>query len=484
MTAMKRRRGMALLAGGLAAGMLLAACGGSDDSASDSAGEDTAAEETAAEETGGDEGADAGADDGDGAMAEGCDAYADYMGNEGTTVNVFTSILPPEQQLFEEAWLQFEECTGIDIVYEGSDQFEAQLPTRIAGGNAPDIAWIPQPGLLAKLVADGGPVAAPAGTEALVDEYWNPAWKQYGTVDGTFYAAPLGSNMKSFVWYSPTLFAENGYEVPTTWDELWALSDQMVADGIKPWCGGLESGGATGWPATDWLEQIMLRLYGGDVYDQWVAGEVDFQSPEVEAAMDVLAGWMKNPEYVNGGYGDVQTIALTPFQDAGAGIVGGECGMLQQASFYANFWANFDETATVGPNGTAYAFYLPEISSDVPQPVVGGGEFVAAFADRPEVQAVQTYMASPDFHTKKAALGNWVSANSGVPLDTYAADSIDQLSAQFLTDPSGVFRFDASDLMPAAVGAGEEWVQMTAWFAEDKPTAEVLADIDAAWPAS
>ena len=476
MTAIKRRRGMTLLAGGLAAGMLLAACGGSEDSASETTAEETAAEETAAEETA--------AEETGGDMAAGCEAYAEYMGNEGASVSIFTSILPPEQQLFEEAWSQFEECTGIDIVYEGSDQFEAQLPTRIAGGNAPDIAFIPQPGLLAKLVADGGPVAAPESTVALVDQYWNPAWKSYGTVDGTFYAAPLGSNMKSFVWYSPTLFAENGYTVPTTWDELWALSDQMVADGIKPWCGGLESGGATGWPATDWLEQIMLRLYGGDVYDQWVNHEVTFQSPEVEAAMDVLAGWMKNPEYVNGGYGDVQTIALTPFQDAGAGILSGECGMLQQASFYANFWTNFDETATVGPNGNAYAFYLPEISADVPQPVVGGGEFVTAFADRPEVQAVQTYLASPDFHTKKVELGTWVSANSGVPLDAYAPDSIDQLSAQYLTSLDGIFRFDASDLMPAPVGAGEMWTQMTAWFAEDKPTSEVLADIDAAWPAS
>ena len=148
MTAIKRRRGIALLAGGVAAGLLLAACGGSDDFASDSAGEEAAAEETTAEDTGSEE-EEAAADDGDDAMGGACDAYADYMGNEGATVNVFTSILPPEQQLFEESWAEFEECTGIDIVYEASDQFEAQLPTRIAGGNAPDIAWIPQPGLLA-----------------------------------------------------------------------------------------------------------------------------------------------------------------------------------------------------------------------------------------------------------------------------------------------------------------------------------------------
>ena len=119
-----------------------------------------------------------------------------------------------------------------------------------------------------------------------------------------------------------------------------------------------------------------------------------------------------------------------------------------------------------------------------PQPVVGGGEFVAAFADRSEVAAVQAYLSSAEFATSKAALGTWVSANSGVPMDTYAEGSIDQLSAQYLTDLGGTFRFDASDLMPAAVGAGAEWTEMTAWFAEDKPTAEVLKAIDAAWPAS
>lgn len=469
MIALKRSRGAVVLAGGVATLMLLAAC--SSDSSTEASATDEATA-TATEEATTD-------------VAAGCEAYADYMGNEGATVSIFTSILPPEQGLFEQAWSEFESCTGIDIVYEGSDQFEAQLPTRIAGGNAPDIAFIPQPGLLAKLVADGGPVAAPEGTVSNVDTYWNPAWKSYGTVDGSFYAAPLGSNMKSFVWYSPKTFAANGYAVPTTWDELWALSDEMVADGVMPWCGGIESGGATGWAATDWLEQIMLRMYGGDTYDKWVNHDLLFDSPEVTAAMDVLAGWMKNPDYVNGGFGNVQTIATTAFQDAGGPILQGECGLLQQASFYANFWGNFQEGATVGPDGDAYAFYLPAIDDAVaPQPVVGGGEFVTAFANRSEVVAVQNYLSSAEFATNKVALGTWVSANSGVPADTYAAGSIDQLSAQYLTDLGGTFRFDASDLMPAAVGAGAMWTEMTAWFAEDKPTAEVLKAIDAAWPAS
>jgi alpha-glucoside transport system substrate-binding protein len=443
MTATMRRRGAAILIGGVAASMLLAACGSSSssDSSSSSEAAPSASESVAASS--------------EAAVPAGCEPYAAYTGNEGTSVTLFTSVLPPEQQRYEDAWKPFEDCTGIDIVYEGSDQFEAQLPTRIAGGNAPDLAWIPQPGLLAKLVQAGGPVAAPQSVADNVDKYFNPAWKAYGTVDGTFYAAPNSSNMKSFVWYSPKVFAEKGYTVPTTWDELFALSDQMVADGIKPWCGGIESGGATGWPATDWLEQIVLRQFGGDVYDQWIAHTVLFDSPEITAAMDTLAGWMKNPDYVNAGFGNVQTIATTAFQDAGKPILDAKCGMLQQASFYAAQWESFKPGAVVAEDGDVFAFFLPQIDAAVAaNPVVGGGEFTTAFSDRPEVQAVQTYLSSPEYATARAAQpGGWVSANNAVPLDTYT-DAIAQLSVKYLTDSAGVFCFDASDLMPAVVGAG------------------------------
>lgn len=473
MTATLRRRGAVIVVGGAAASMLLAACGSSSSSSSSSS--DAAAPSASAPA----------AASSAAAVPAGCEAYAAYTGNEGTSVTLFTSVLPPEQQRYEEAWKPFEDCTGIDIVYEGSDQFEAQLPTRIAGGNAPDLAWIPQPGLLAKLVQAGGPVAAPQAVADNVDKYFNPAWKSYGTVDGTFYAAPNSSNMKSFVWYSPKVFADKGYTVPTTWDELFALSDKMVADGVKPWCGGIESGGATGWPSTDWLEQVVLRQSGGDVYDQWVAHTIKFDSPEITKAMDTLAGWMKNPDYVNAGFGNVQTIATTAFQDAGKPILDGKCGMLQQASFYAAQWESFKPGAVVAEDGDVFAFFLPQIDAAVAaNPVVGGGEFTTAFSDRPEVQAVQTYLASAEYATARASQpGGWVSANSGVPLDTYT-DAIAALSAKYLTDPTGVFRFDASDLMPAAVGAGAEWTQMTAWFAEDKATQAVLQAIDAAWPAS
>ncbi len=473
MTVATWRRGAAAIAGSIATLMLLAACS-SDGPAEENAEATTQPSPTQETPT----------QEADTQEVAGCEMYVKYQDTQGASVSIFTSIVAPQQSLFEQSWKEFETCTGIDIVYEGSDQFEAQLFARIAVGNPPDIAFIPRPSLLAELVAGGGPVPASQDTVFNADTYWNPEWKSYGTVNGTFYAAPLGSHMNSFVWYSPKTFAANGYAIPTTWDELWALSDQMVADGlVKPWCGGLEAGSQTGWPSTDWLEEIMLRMFGGEVYDQWVSHELDFDSPQVTAAMDVLAGWMKNANYVNGGFGDVQTIATTPFQEAGRSILNGECGMLQQSNLYASTWGELQVGATIGPDGDVYAFYIPVINNMVaPQPVVGDGEFVTAFSDRPAVAAVQSYLSSAEFATSKVSLGTWVSANNGVLLDTYAEGSIDKLAAQYLTDMGGTFRFDASELMPAVVGAGAMLTEMTQWFALGTPTAEVLQAIDAAWP--
>ncbi len=452
-------RRTAAVVGGVAAALLLAACGSSTD-----AGSSTSASASATN------------------TDPACAPYSSYGSHPGTTVSVFTSILPPEQQKFESAWAQFEKCTGITVKYEGSDQFEAQLPTRIAGGSAPDIAFIPQPGLLAKLVSNGGPKPAPAAVSANTDKFWNPAWKNYGTVGGTFYAAPLGSNMKSFVWYSPATFKAKGYTVPTTWADLWTLSDKMANDGMKPWCGGIESGGATGWLATDWLEETVLRQSGGEVYDKWISHEIKFDSPEITKAMDQVAAWMKNDKYANAGIGNIATIATTAFQDGGKPILTGKCGMYQQASFYAAQWPTFKKDVKIAEDGDVFAFYLPSIDP-AKKAVEGGGEFVTAFADRPEVQQFQTFLSSDTFATLKVKGGGWVSANSGVDLSNYT-DPISKLSAQYLTDSTAEFRFDASDLMPAKVGAGAEWTQLTAWFAENKPTQAVLQAIDAAWPAS
>src|SRR5690606_16959367 len=202
-------------------------------------------------------------------------------------------------------------------------EFEAQLPVRVKSGTPPDIAYIPQPGLLKTLVATGAVKKAPADVEAEMDKNFSEDWKAYGTVDGTFYAAPLGANVKSFVWYSPSMFEEKGYKVPETWAELIALSDKIAAENpdSKPWCAGIGSGDATGWPATDWMEDVILRTQGPEVYDQWVNHEIPFNDARVQDALSKVGQILKNPKYVNGGLGDVKTIASTTFQDAGQPIL-------------------------------------------------------------------------------------------------------------------------------------------------------------------
>jgi alpha-glucoside transport system substrate-binding protein len=409
-----------------------------------------------------------------------CAKYQAYAGHKGKTVTMFASIIAPESDSLQKSWAEFESCTGIKISYEGSNDFESQLPVRVSGGNAPDFAIIPQPGLLAQMVKTGKVAKPSAQTVANEDKYWSKIWKQYGSVNGTFYAAPMSANMKSLVWYSPKSFKEAGYEVPKTWDDMMALSDKIATAGKgKPWCGGIGSGTATGWPATDWLEEVVLRQFGGQVYDDWVSHKVKFSDPQIIQALQTLQNWMLNPKYVNGGFGDVKTIATTTFQDAGKPILNGKCWMLQQASFYEAQWP---QGTKIGDDGDVSAFYLPPISSSVTTPVEGGGEFITAFSNRPEVQAVQNYLSTPEWATSRIKVARgWVSANQGVDKSVYT-DPIDQLSAKYLTDPNATFRFDASDLMPAAVGAGQEWKSMTAWFAGGPSVQQVAKDIDASWP--
>jgi alpha-glucoside transport system substrate-binding protein len=258
---------------------------------------------------------------------------------------------------------------------------------------------------------------------------------------------------------------------------MTALADKMAADKKIAFCGGLGSGGATGWPATDWVEQMVLREHGSAVYNGWVNHTVKFSDPRIVSSMEKVAAWMQNPKWV----GNVKGIATTTFQDAGKGIPTGGCMMLQQASFYGNIIA--ESGATISPTGDAFAFYLPALNSKVTVPVVGGGEFTAAFSSRPEVQAVQAYLSSATFATSRVQMDNWISANSGVPLSAYK-NAVDKLSATYLSNPKSTFGFDASDLMPAAVGAGSEWREFTAWFGEGKSIADVVKAIDASWPKS
>jgi alpha-glucoside transport system substrate-binding protein len=406
-----------------------------------------------------------------------CAPYKTFGDLKGKKVSVYTGIVTPEDTAYKESYKPFESCTGVTIEYQGDKAFETQILVRAKAGNPPDIAIVPQPGLLKQLVATGKAVEAPAEVAANVDKFWGADWKAYATVDGKFYGAPSGASVKSLVWYSPSEFKEAGYTVPTTLDELKALSDKMVADKKKPWCAGIASGEATGWPLTDWQEDFMLRLYGPETYDKWVNHEIPFNGPESTAALDAVGAYLKNDAYVNGGLGDVKSIATTTFQDGGLPILEGTCSLHRQASFYA---ANFPKDAKVAEDGDVFAFYLPGKDASA-KPVLGGGEFNVAFADRPEVKAFQTYLSTDTWANIKAkGSQGWVSANKGVDPNNLS-NPIDKLAATILLDPKTSFRFDGSDQMPAAIGSNAYWKQVTSWIT-GQDTKTTVDNIEKAWP--
>lgn len=416
-----------------------------------------------------------------------CGQFSSYGDLKGKSVTIYAGIVAPEDQPYIDSFKPFEDCTGVKVNYTADKNFEQQVLVQAQAGNAPDLAIVPQPGLLKQLVATGKAVAAPQAVSDNVDKWFGADWKKYGTVDGKFYAAPSGASVKSLVWYSPKVFAEKGWKVPTTLDELKSLSDTIAATGDKPWCAGISSGEATGWPITDWVEDFVLRLDGPEAYDDWVDGKLKFTDPKIVDAFNAVGDYLKNPNYVNAGFGGVNTIATTTFQDAGLGVdptTGPTCYLHRMASFYA---ANFPEGTDISENGDVFAFYLPGKTADE-KPVLGAGEFVLAFSDRPEVQALQQYWSSDFWANEKAKMssketnGGWITANKGLDAANLV-NPIDKLSVQILQDPKSVFRFDGSDQMPAAVGSGSFWKQATAWIT-GQSTEDTVTKIQAAWPNS
>src|SRR5690606_2562735 len=280
----------------------------------------------------------------------------------------------------------------------------------------------------------------------------------------------------SMVWYPKAAFDAAGYQVPTTWDELIALSDQIVADGSTPWCIGFESEGATGWPATDWMEDIMLRTAGPDVYDQWVNHEIPFNDPAVVRAGEVFGEILFTDGYVLGGAADTAEI---PFGDAPGPMFQDPpgCWLHRQASFINSF---FPPDSVAGEDYDWFPF--PPIDQEG---ILFAGELTVVGSNRPEVkdflerfmgQEVQCAMGG-------VAASSRISPNVEVGGDCYAnqilADAADVLSE---ANAAGAGRFDASDLMPAAVGSGSFWVGMIDYVRGGPESLEgVLADIEASW---
>ncbi len=409
-----------------------------------------------------------------------CSAYSSYGKHEGKTVSVYSTIVDVEATNLEAAWAPFEQCTGVTVKYEGSKEFETQIGVRSKAGNAPDVAIFPQPGLMADQARTGNLKEAPKAVSDLVDQNWSADWKEYGTVDGKFYTAPMLANVKGYIWYAPQTFKDKGWEVPKTWDEMMTLSKKIADDNaMKPWCAGFESGEATGWPGTDWIEDVVLRAEGPEVYDQWVNHEIPFNDPRIVSAFDKTGEILLNSDFVNGGFGDVRSILTTGFAQAGQPVLDGQCAMHHQANFQA---ANWPEGTVVAPEGDVWAFMTPPIDPSQGVSITGGGEMVGAYSDTPEVQSFLAYLASADFANNRVKLGGVISANKGLDPNN-AQSELDKQSIELLQDEKTIVRFDGSDLMPGAVGSNSFWKGIVTWI-NGTPAQQVADSIESSWPSS
>ncbi|CAI9393162.1 ABC transporter substrate-binding protein [Microbacterium sp. T2.11-28] len=403
-------------------------------------------------------------------------------GADDNVVTVYGTIADTEAELLEQSWADFEESSGIDIEYESSKEFEAQIAVRAQGGSAPDIAIFPQPGLMADIANLGYLKEAPDAVKANVESGWSEDWANYATVDGTLYGAPLMASVKGWIWYSPSFFADNGYEVPTDWQGLLDLTAQIQADTDQPpWCIGFGSDAATGWPGTDWIEDLVLRQSGTDVYDAWIANETPFTDPAIKSAFDEFGKIALNPDYVNAGFGGTDTIVTTPFGDPAQALVDGDCALHHQASFYDGFVS--DAGGEVAEDGDIWAFLMPPFEAGGASDgavVTGGGEIVAAFDDSESTQKVQEYLSSPEWANSRVGLGGVISANKGLDASK-ASSNILKAAIEILQADTTTFRFDASDLMPGAVGSGTFFKGMVDWV-NGSDTDSVLQQIESGWP--
>ncbi|MEO1404713.1 MAG: ABC transporter substrate-binding protein, partial [Cyanobacteria bacterium J06635_1] len=309
--------------------------------------------------------------------------------------------------------------------------------------------------------------------QATLEAAYPDTWLSLGTIDNSLYGIWYRASVKSLVWYSPSAFEERGYDIPETWDELMALSDRIVADGATPWCLGLESGDATGWPGTDWVEDIMLRTAGPEVYDQWVTHGIPFNDEQVKAAFVKFGEVILNPDYVVGG--SVGSIS-TPFGDSPQGLFNEppDCYLHRQANFISTF---FPEGIVLGED--IDVFLLPGINEDFGVPVLVAGDVFAMFNDTPESRALMEYLATPTPHEIWAEAGGFLSPHQEVSLDVYP-DPVSRKQAEFLTQAETI-RFDGSDTMPGAVGTGTFWSGVVDYVAGSDVDG-VLADIEASWP--
>lgn len=371
----------------------------------------------------------------------------------------------------------FTESTGILVTVESNRDSTAVLRTRVAAGSPPDVALIPRPGLLAEFARAGNivPLVNADGSAGLIDpavltDNYAQGIIDLGKVDGAIYGLLAKANSKSTIWYKPASFAELGVEVPTTWDELLAIQAAYVAAGKTPW----SIGGADGWTLTDWFENIYVRLNGPEKYMQlFVTHEIPWTDDSVVQTMEAFKAIVA-PADTNLAGGAEGTLS-TPFIEAANIVFRPDAGaeMYYEGGFMGGIIAgNFPELT---PIDDFSAFLFPAANEEWGAPVVGGGDLLAAFADRPEVAELVKWMAGTEGNTLWAGTGAIVSPNKNVGLDVYSP--LAALDAEQVANAT-TFVFDGSDLAPSAVGGDAMFIGLQDFISNPDDLMTILQQIE------
>ena len=379
-------------------------------------------------------------------------------------VTIFGGYGEAQAKAFQAELDNWSKTSGITVKFTSLASFDTDIKAKVTAGQEPDIAMWPQPGGLLDMSKNLLPLSdvtdiAPA-QKTLV-----PGWDTLAVKDGKVYGLPVSANVKTLVFYNPAEFTKHGYTVPTTDAELMALTDKIKADGAGyPWCAGIESGGATGWAITDWLEQYVLDYNGVDVYNKWIAGDVKFDSAEVTKAADKVAATLLADGQVNGGgkamatdnFGDTKPLFET------GGKAKGQCFLLRQGSFITDFFPDAIKAEVAAGDYThANVFPLPA-PEGAQAGVLGGGDLAAAFHNDADVAKVLDFILSDKVGTVMASASSFVSPHSTFDTSLYP-NSLTKTVGETMAK-AAVFGFDGSDRMPSAVNA-QFWLSGTDWVA-------------------
>jgi alpha-glucoside transport system substrate-binding protein len=378
-----------------------------------------------------------------------------------------------EQDTFLSMVKPFEDATGVKIEYTGTRDLNAVLTTRVQGGNPPDLAGLPGPGQMAQYARAGNLVDLSSILDMTTyDNEYAKTWSDLGTVDGKLVGIFIKASVKGLIWYDPKVWSADNYQIPATWDDMMTLSKQIADGGSTPWCVALESGAASGWPGTDWLEDIVLRQSGEQTYNDWWQGKIAWTSPEIKQAWETWGQIVADPKMV---YGGANTMLTTNFGNVGDGLftTPPNCYMVHQASFITSFF----EQNTPGVKAVQdYDFFpFPPFDASAPQSTEMAGDLFGMFNDTPQAEALIRYLTTPEAQAIWVKAGGAISPNKSVPLDLYP-DALSMKAAQRLTGVD-VAVFDASDMMPEAMNSAF-WQAILNYVQKPSDLDSILQNLD------